>query len=219
MDNRSTAILDLAGGNSMNLSVGQRLKELRERSGASQRELARRSGMSPASISAIELGKVSPSVETLKRLLDCLNETLADFFSVGAKPRPITFFGPDDLEEVSLGLIHYHQLGRALGRDSLQFVRARVNPGSDTRSVTHQSYDAEIGFVLAGRIEVSINEETRVLGPGEGYVIRGHKQIRIRNIFAEDCHYIFVSSTAGMPTITAFSPTNKIMDIDKNSMP
>jgi transcriptional regulator with XRE-family HTH domain len=205
-----------------NLSVGQRLRELRERSGASQRDLARRSGMSPASISTIELGKVSPSVETLKRLLDCLGETLADFFSVGAKPMPLTFFRSEDLEEISLGLIHYHQLGGALNRDSLQFVRATANPGSDTRSVTHQAYDAEIGFVLSGRIEVTINEETRVLGPGDGYVIRGHKQIRIRNIFAEDCHYIFVSSTAGMTTGLATRPprpATKIIDGNKNSMP
>jgi transcriptional regulator with XRE-family HTH domain len=206
MDKRSALASEHPYEPVTNLGVGQRLKELRERSGASQRYLARRSGMSPASISAIELGKVSPSVQTLKRLLDCLGETLADFFSVGAQPKPITFFGRADLEEVSLGLIHYHQLGGALNRDTLQFVWATVNPGSDTRSVTHQSYDAEIGFVLAGHIEVSIDDQTRVLGPGEGYVIRGHKQIRIRNIFDEDCQYIFVSSTTGMSTAVAAPP-------------
>lgn len=187
----------------MKLSVGQRLKQLRERAGASQRDLARRSGMSPASISAIELGKVSPSVESLKRLLDCLGETLADFFSVGAQPKPLAFFGPDDLEEISLGLIHYRQLSGTPDRDSLQFVRATANPGSDTRSVTHQDYDAEIGYVLSGRIEVSIDEETRELGPGEGYVIRGHKRIRIRNASNEDCQYIFVSTIPALPAVVA----------------
>ncbi len=194
--------------NVTNLSVGQRLKELRERSGASQRELARRSGMSAASISAIELGKVSPSVETLKRLLDCLGETLTDFFAVGTRPKPITFFGPADLEEISLGLIHYHKLA-TLGRDSLQFVRATANPGSDTRSVTHQSYDTEVGYVLSGRIEVTIGDETRVLQAGHGYVMRGHKQIRLRNIFDEDCHYIFVSTVAGMPPALTPQPPKR----------
>ena len=193
----------------MVLSVGERLKELRERSGASQRELARRSGMSPASISSIELGKVSPSVETLKRLLDCLGETLADFFSVGKEPKPITFFGSRDLEEVSLGLIHYYQLAGAPNRELLQFLRVTVNPGSDTRGITHQSYDAEIGFVLCGRIEVSIDEETRVLGAGEGYRIAGYKRIRIRNVFDEDCQYICVSSTSAMPRALADQPPKR----------
>lgn len=180
------------------IGVGQRLKELRERAGVSQREVSRKSGMSPASISAIELGKVSPSVETLKRILDCLGETMANFFAVGLSPRSMNFFGPEDLVEVSLDKIHYLQLPGTMSKDGLQFVKARVNPGSDTRTVTHQYYDSEIGFVLKGRIEVTISGETRVLGRGEGYIMRGSKQIRIRNIFKEDCEYVFVSSTAGM---------------------
>lgn len=182
-------------------TVGHRLRQLRERAGVSQRELARRSGQSAAAISAIELDKVSPSIETLKRLLDCLEETLSDFFAIGSETRPAVFFGPQDLIEVSLGLIHYHQLSGNFGRDSLQFVRARAEPGSDTRSVTHQDYDSEVGFVLSGRIEVSIDDETRILSPGDGYVIHGHRRIRIRNIFAAECLYIFVSTTAGMPKI------------------
>ena len=181
-----------------NLGVGQRLKELRERAGVSQRDVARMSGMSPAAISAIELGKVSPSVETLKRILDCLGETMADFFAVGLSPRSANFFGPDDLVEVALDKIHYLQLPATMSKDGLQFVKARVNPGSDTRSVTHQYYDSEIGFVLKGKIEVTINGETRILGRGEGYIMRGSKQIRIRNIFKQDCEYVFISSTAGM---------------------
>lgn len=180
------------------ISVGRRLKELRERTGTSQREIARRSGMSPGSISAIELGKVSPSVETLKRILDCLGETMADFFALGAAPRSVNFFGPDDLVEVALDKIHYLQLPATMSKDGLQFVKARVNPGSDTRTVTHQYYDSEIGFVLKGRIEVTIDGETRALSRGEGYVMRGGKQIRIRNTSKEDCEYVFISSTAGM---------------------
>ena len=182
-------------------TVGLRLRELRERSGISQRELARRSGQSAAAISAIELDKVSPSVETLKRLLDCLGETLSDFFAVGAEPRPAVFFDPNDLIEVSLGLIHYHQLPGTFSRDSLQFVLACADPGSDTHSVTHQHYDSEIGFVLSGQIEVSIDDETRLLKAGDGYVIQGNRRIRIRNISRTECRYVFVSTTAGMPNI------------------
>jgi transcriptional regulator with XRE-family HTH domain len=182
-------------------SVGQRLRELRERSAISQRELARRSGQSAAAISAIELDKVSPSVETLKRLLDCLGETLSDFFAIGAEARPAVFFGPDDLIEVSLGLIHYHQLPGTFSRDSLQFVVARAEPGSDTQSVSHQDYDSEVGFVLSGQIEVWIDGDMRVLKAGDGYVIRGNHRIRIRNRFETECRYVFVSTTAGMRNV------------------
>src|SRR5690348_5634831 len=97
----------------MEINVGQRLKEIRERIGASQREIARRSGQSPGAISAIELGKVSPSVETLKRLLDCLDISLADFFSHDVNNVTSVFFGPGDMVGLPIGLIHYQQVRRA----------------------------------------------------------------------------------------------------------
>ena len=51
------------------------------------------SGSSSEAVSAIELGKVSPSVETLKRLLDCLDISLADFFAPEGSGPSSAFFG------------------------------------------------------------------------------------------------------------------------------
>jgi transcriptional regulator with XRE-family HTH domain len=44
--------------------------EARRRSGLSRRELARRAGTSPATLAAYEAGRITPSVDTLDRLLD-----------------------------------------------------------------------------------------------------------------------------------------------------
>ena len=156
-------------------TVGTRLRELRERVGISQRELARRSGQSPASVSAIELNKVSPSIETLKNLLDALDETLANFFSVGTEASAQPFFGPENMVEMRLGPIHYQQVGQSFMRDGVQIVRTRAHPGSDTGKVSHQARDGEIGFVLKGRIEVTINGSSRVLAAGQGYVDQGRR--------------------------------------------
>lgn len=190
----------------MTLTVGQRLRELRERTGVSQRELARKSGQSPGSISAIELDKVSPSVETLKRLLDCLGETLGDFFSIGSAAVPTPFFAPADMIEVRLGHIRYRQLDQSFERDGLQLTSATVQPGSDTGVVTHQVYDQEIGFVLSGEIEVTINGETRTLPGGEGYVVRGGQTIRIRNVSGAECDYVFFSSPSAFRSIMSAAP-------------
>jgi transcriptional regulator with XRE-family HTH domain len=115
----------------MEINVGQRLKEIRERLGVSQREIARRSGQSSGAVSAIELGKVSPSVETLKRLLDCLDISLADFFAPEGSSPSSAFFGPDDMIGVPMGLIHYQQVRRAAKNAPLQFVHVVVQPGSE----------------------------------------------------------------------------------------
>ena len=57
------------------------IPEARRRSGLSQGELARRSGTSRPTLSAYEHGRVSPTLETLERILDAAGQELV------ARPR------------------------------------------------------------------------------------------------------------------------------------
>ena len=59
------------------------LRDARRRHGVSQRALARRSQTSQTHISRIERGEVSPSIETLDRLLRALGERLELSAAVG----------------------------------------------------------------------------------------------------------------------------------------
>ena len=63
------------------MDTGTRLKLVRERNNLSQRELARRSGLTNSTISQIEQNRVSPSVSSLKKLLEGIPMSLAEFFS------------------------------------------------------------------------------------------------------------------------------------------
>ena len=54
------------------MDVGARLRMVRDRFGLSQRELAKRAGVTNGTISLIEQNRVSPSVSSLKKCLrDC----------------------------------------------------------------------------------------------------------------------------------------------------
>jgi len=66
------------------MSAAQTVREARHRHGISQRSLAYRSRTSQTHISRIERGEVSPSVETLDRLLQALGEQL----KLSAAPGP-----------------------------------------------------------------------------------------------------------------------------------
>ena len=66
----------------MDASVGARLRMVRERHGLSQRELARRAGVTNATISLIESDRTNPSVGSLKRVLDGIPMGLAEFFAL-----------------------------------------------------------------------------------------------------------------------------------------
>jgi transcriptional regulator with XRE-family HTH domain len=58
------------------VSCGSLLREARKRHGLDQAELARRVGTGQPAISRIERDVVSPSLDTLNRLLEAMGETL-----------------------------------------------------------------------------------------------------------------------------------------------
>tara|TARA_B100000809_G_scaffold265571_1_gene324825 strand:- start:5055 stop:5543 length:489 start_codon:yes stop_codon:yes gene_type:complete len=66
--------------------VGARILQLRSLIGLSQRELAKRAGMTNSVISTIEQDKVSPSVSSLSKLLSGLGLSLSEFFSLSFAP-------------------------------------------------------------------------------------------------------------------------------------
>ena len=72
----------------MNIDVGTRLRSIRTAFGLSQRELARRAGVTNGLISLIEQNRVSPSVSSLKKVLDGVPMSLAEFFTLDLRPHP-----------------------------------------------------------------------------------------------------------------------------------
>lgn len=68
----------------MGTDIGELVRKARRRHGLSQERLARRCATSQRHISRIERGDVSPSVETLERLLRAMGERL----EVRAMPGP-----------------------------------------------------------------------------------------------------------------------------------
>lgn len=53
----------------MDVNIGARLRMIRISKGLSQRELARRAGVTNATVSLIESNRMNPSVGALKRVL------------------------------------------------------------------------------------------------------------------------------------------------------
>ncbi len=167
--------------------TGQRLERLRRDRGLSQRALARAAGVSNATISLIEHGRTDPSLGMLKRILDAMGISVADFFAMEMPAEERVFFRAGELSEISRGAISYRQLGGDLSRHRLQILHERYRPGADTGG-SPLSHDAEEGgIVIAGRIEVMVDGRSAVLGPGDAYLFDSRLPHRFRNTGREDC--------------------------------
>src|SRR5579862_6738488 len=120
----------LSSLHNMSIDVGAKLRSVRVAFGLSQRALARRAGVTNGLISLIEQNRVSPSVSSLKKVLDGVPMSLAEFFTLDLSAAPQAFFGADELvelgnEEVSLRLVAAKRPGR-----QLTLLHERYAPGA-----------------------------------------------------------------------------------------
>ena len=178
----------------MSIDVGERLRNVRITFGLSQRALARRAGVTNGLISLIEQNRVSPSVSSLKKVLDGVPMTLAEFFTLDMAAAPKAFFGAEELtelgnEQVSLRLVAAQRTGR-----QLTLLHERYAPGAETgdEMLTHRGEEA--GIVVKGRIELTLAGVTRVLFSGEAYYFSSHLPHRFRNVGRESCEIISAST-------------------------
>lgn len=63
------------------MRVGLRVKQLRNKLGISQEELADRVGLNRTYITSVESGKRNISIINVEKLANCLNVSLAEFFT------------------------------------------------------------------------------------------------------------------------------------------
>ncbi|WP_343561389.1 cupin domain-containing protein [Kiloniella sp. b19] len=174
--------------------LGARLKALRFMAGLSQRELAKRAGVSNAVISLIEQNKSSPSVGVLKKVLAGIPVSVSDFFSEELVTREKVFFRSEELTEIGSGQISYKQLGKDLRGKELQILHEHLQPGADTGETLLRHESVEAGVVIRGSIEVTVGDQRKVLHAGDAFYFDSRIPHRWRNV-GEDVVEIVSATT------------------------
>lgn len=170
--------------------IGARLRYVRIRHGLSQRTLAKRAGVANSTISLIESGHTDPSVGALKRILDAIPLGLAEFFAFEPAPLDKAFYAHEELVEIGKGRISYRQVGESLFGRALQILKERYEPGADTGRVPLVHDGEEGGIILSGRLEVTVEDERRILGPGDAYYFLSRRPHRFRCIGPNPCEVV-----------------------------
>ncbi len=175
------------------LDVGLRLKTIRKQRGLSQRELATRAGLTNGTISLIEQNRTSPSVASLKSLLDAIPISMAEFFStLEDNDTPKVFYKALEFTEISpasTGQLSLRQLGNAQNH-ALQVLHETYPAGADTgpQDISHDGEEA--GIVVRGSIEVTVEGQSAILNTGDGYIFDSRLPHRFRNLGDVVCEIV-----------------------------
>jgi transcriptional regulator with XRE-family HTH domain len=191
--------------------LGPRLRAMRNDRGLSLRELARRLGLSPSSISQIETGKMQPSVRTLYAFVSEFGMTVdevlfdqapaPDGASVAVAESPPALAGPGLAVQRAAGRpaialnsgVTWERLMFWADED-VEFIEATYEPGGasspDDALVRHSGH--EFGHVLSGTLRVVVGFDEFVLGPGDSITFPSSTPHRLHNEGSETARAIWV---------------------------
>lgn len=179
----------------MSDNVGSRLRVIRKAKGLSQRELAKRAGVTNSTISLIEQDRVSPSVGSLKKVLDGIPMTMADFFTMGVnEDRSKTFFPKDSQPNMGQDNIEFYLIGVGRPDREIEVMREVYGVGADTGEEVIEHEGQEGGVIISGQLELTIGDSVQILNPGDGYYFDCLQPHRFRNIGDEELHIISANS-------------------------
>lgn len=172
------------------INIGERLRVIRTHHGLSQRALARRAGVANGVISMIEQNRTSPSVATLKKILDGIPVSMAGFFTFDMPARDQVVYPAAELVEIGAGGFSYRQVGGNLQDRALQILHEHIAPGADSGSdmLTHEAEEG--GIVLRGTLELTVAGQVYVLTAGDGYYFDSRLPHRFRNMGKEVCEIV-----------------------------
>jgi transcriptional regulator with XRE-family HTH domain len=188
--------------------IGTRLREERERVRLSQRELARRIGLSASLISQIESGQSKPSVSTLYSIVTELGVSVDDVFrgsnghdelgrgtgdeaGTGADQSPVVRSDERHVIDLASG-VRWERL-TSHQHENVDFLHVVYDVGgssaSDTMMMRHPG--REYGIVISGRLGVQLGFERFELDPGDSIGFDSTQPHRLWNLGEEQVHGIW----------------------------
>jgi len=180
------------------LDVGAQLRVIRTLKGLSQRELAKRAGVTNSTISMIEKNSVSPSISSLKKVLAGIPMSLVEFFSLDAAPEDASqvVYKADELLDISDGAVTMKLVGKAYAERTLAFLDETYPPGADTGEDMLVHEGEEAGLLIEGSLELTVKDQVYLLEQGDSYYFESSQPHRFRNRSAHPARLISATTPA-----------------------
>jgi transcriptional regulator with XRE-family HTH domain len=178
--------------------IGQRIRTARTERRLTLNDLGKEIGLSAAFLSRIERGEAATSISNLIAITGCLNLSFRDLFDdvpslPGPKGYTVSRRSVRETEPpVKASGYEYHWLAGRLPDPNLNafLLSFPVSSNTDVKLLTHSG--EEILYVLEGRIEFQIGEDSLVLEAGDSVHLMGSKPHMGRNVGANTARMLMV---------------------------
>ncbi len=163
------------------MNIGERLKRLRMINSLTQEELASRADLTKGYISQLENDATSPSIATLKDILDVFGVSMQEFFSE-TTDEDVVYGGDarvqatDDGDKVKVELL----VPGAQHRE-MDPVLVTLEPGGEMEEQPFHEGE-EFGFVLLGKVQLRLDDRVYTVKKDECFYFASDKRHAVKNI-------------------------------------
>ncbi|EOD77382.1 XRE family transcriptional regulator [Grimontia sp. AD028] len=180
------------------MDIGANLKAVRKSRGLSQRELAKRAGVTNSTISMIEKNSVSPSVSSLKKVLSGIPMSLVEFFSadIGQTESAPVIYRQQDLLEIGDDSVSMKLIGKEFPNRAISVLSETYPPGAHSGEEMLQHEGEEAGLVVEGKLELTVGDDIFVLEVGDSYYFDSNRPHRFANPFDATCRLFSATTPA-----------------------
>ncbi len=172
------------------MEIGAKIKDLRLKNQLTQEELADRCELTKGYISQLENDLTSPSIATLKDILNGLGITLGEFFS-GDDEEKIVFTDEDQFEKKNEdNTIRW--LVPTAQKNSMEPIIMTIEAGGTSgKDLPHEG--EEFGMILEGSVTLTVGKKEIRAKEGDTFYFRSSKTHYIKNAGKKQAKIIWVS--------------------------
>ena len=172
------------------MDIGLKIKNLRNLKNLTQEELANRCELTKGYISQLENDLTSPSIETLKDILNALGTTFSEFFD--ETDTQIVFKTDEYIEKIQDG-ITIKWLVPSSQKNSMEPIIVTLEPNAKSeKDMPHEG--EEFGLVTQGKIELTLGKKNYKVNTNETFYFVANKPHYIKNISNTPAKIIWVSN-------------------------
>lgn len=183
----------VSGSQEGQMVIGEKIRFLRQQNQLTQEELADRCELSKGFISLLERDMTSPSISTLKYILEALGTDLAAFFS---EPEDQTVVFTAENYAVKTNADEKSELCWLIPnaqKNSMEPVLLTLEPEGQT--YPDNPHDGEeMGYVLEGTITLVIGKKKYAVRRGESFLIHPDKPHFLMNRGKRQAKLLWISS-------------------------
>lgn len=176
----------------INEQIGQKIKDLRNRAGLTQQELADRSELTKGFISQLERGQVTPSVVTLLDLIECLGSTPAQFFKE-TEQEQVVFSEEGFFEKLDEKGNSIQWIVPTAQKNMMEPLLVEIQPHQTLAEDTAHDGE-EFGYVISGRLRLHLGNKIYDVKKGESFYYQAKCSHRIENPGSRGAQFIWVST-------------------------